>query len=210
MLWLGRGGGLVLWVVVSCTTVLASAQAPADGAAEASDAETERRDREARSLFEAGRLAAADGRYEEALKNFRRSHELSGRAALLYNVGNMAERLRRSEEALEAYERYLEAEPGAPNRKEVERRIEILRQDVAARAVVAEDAAAADAADVTSGPSTREHDEPLYKKWWLWTAVGAVVAGGVITAVVLGASGGRQDPIPGRDGVVVTTLAEAP
>ena len=27
--------------------------------------------------------------------------------------------------------------------------------------------------------------EPLYKKWWLWTAVGAVVVGGVVTAILL-------------------------
>jgi len=26
---------------------------------------------------------------------------------------------------------------------------------------------------------------PVYKRWWFWTAIGAVVAGGVVTAVVL-------------------------
>jgi hypothetical protein len=29
-------------------------------------------------------------------------------------------------------------------------------------------------------------EKPIYKKWWFWTGVGAVVAAGVVTAVVLG------------------------
>ena len=38
-----------------------------------------------------------------------------------------------------------------------------------------------------AGPAAaREKDKPVYKKWWLWTAVGgAVVVAGVITAVVV-------------------------
>jgi len=38
-----------------------------------------------------------------------------------------------------------------------------------------------------AGPAVaREKDKPVYKKWWLWTAVGgAVVVAGVITAVVV-------------------------
>jgi tetratricopeptide (TPR) repeat protein len=32
--------------------------------------------------------------------------------------------------------------------------------------------------------------EPIYKKWWLWTAVGVVVVGGVVAAVALSSKGG--------------------
>jgi hypothetical protein len=40
-----------------------------------------------------------------------------------------------------------------------------------------------------TAPGAREKDKPLYKKWWLWTAVGgAVVAAGIITAVVVTSS----------------------
>ncbi len=39
--------------------------------------------------------------------------------------------------------------------------------------------------------------EPLYKKWWLWTAVGAVVAGGIIATSVAVATH--------QSGVIVTT-----
>jgi hypothetical protein len=35
----------------------------------------------------------------------------------------------------------------------------------------------------------------VYKRWWFWTGLGAVVAAGVVTAVVL--SSGSSKGIPG-------------
>lgn len=35
---------------------------------------------------------------------------------------------------------------------------------------------------------------PLHRQWWLWTAVGAVVAGGVVTGAVLGSQRGPGVP----------------
>lgn len=84
-------------------------------------------DAEARALFEAGRAAYSDGRFEDALGHFRRAHELSDRPRLLFNIANTAERLRRDEQALDAYERYLEQVPDAENRAFVEERITALR-----------------------------------------------------------------------------------
>lgn len=46
------------------------------------------------------------------------------------------------------------------------------------------------------------------RRWWPW-ALAAVVAVGAATAIGFAASGGRQPPIPGTDGVVVVAL-EAP
>jgi hypothetical protein len=44
----------------------------------------------------------------------------------------------------------------------------------------------------------REEEEgdsaPFYKTWWFWTATGAVVAGAVVTGVLLGTSGGGDEP----------------
>ncbi len=34
-------------------------------------------------------------------------------------------------------------------------------------------------------PAEQEVESPVYTRWWFWTAIGAVVAGGVVTAVVL-------------------------
>ena len=85
-------------------------------------------DHEARQLFEAGEVAFADGRFENALRRFKDAYELSPRPQLLFNIGASAERLRRDEEALDAYQAYLEAMPDAPNRAQVEARIDVIEQ----------------------------------------------------------------------------------
>jgi hypothetical protein len=35
---------------------------------------------------------------------------------------------------------------------------------------------------------------PVYKRWWFWTGIGAVVAGGVVTAVVLSSKSAPKSP----------------
>ena len=88
---------------------------------------------EARALFIAGRSAFNEGRYESALDYFQRSYSLSGRSVLLFNVAQCLDRLRRDEEALAAFEKYLQEVPEAENRTEVESRIEILKSAIASR-----------------------------------------------------------------------------
>lgn len=51
----------------------------------------------------------------------------------------------------------------------------------------------APAASLVAAPAPAPTSEqPIYKKWWLWTAVGVVVLGGVITAIAL--SSGSSSP----------------
>jgi hypothetical protein len=47
----------------------------------------------------------------------------------------------------------------------------------------------------TAPPSEGEPSHPFYTRWWFWTGVGAVVAGGVIAAVVL-SGGSSRDACP--------------
>jgi tetratricopeptide (TPR) repeat protein len=116
-----------LWAVflVLAFATSAAAQAQVDEAADA----------EAQARFAAGRAAMAAGRAEDALADFQRAYELSHRPALLYNMGVAADRLRRDEEALAAFEQYLEVMPpdAVINRAEVESRIEVLRRTIAER-----------------------------------------------------------------------------
>ncbi len=84
-------------------------------------------DDEARGLFLAGRSAFEGGRFEEALAHFRRAYELSDRPELLFNVGVSADRLRRDDEAREAFEVFLTRVPDAENREEIEGRLRVLR-----------------------------------------------------------------------------------
>jgi tetratricopeptide (TPR) repeat protein len=114
------------------------------------------RDEEARGLFLAGRAAYDDGRYEEALNYFRRSYELSDRPELLYNIGQTASVLNRDEEALWAFEKYLERYENAPNYREVEDRIMRLRR--------AQQAPAATEAETGGEAGEEEPDEAEARK----------------------------------------------
>jgi len=167
------------------------------------DDELSPQDEEARNLFQAGRVAFNDGRYDDAIRYFRQSHELSGRPVLLYNIGTAADRLRRNAEALEAFQGYLEAIPDAPNRREVESRIRVLREQLAREQE--EDGEQTPAVDLSPGPVDEPEAGGLLTKWWFWTIVGAVVVGAVITTAVI-ASGGGPDYIAGDAGSVVFTL----
>lgn len=102
-------------------------------------------DDEARALFDAGRIAYTDGRFDDALGYFQRAYALSQRAALLYNVAQTFDRLSRNREALEAYRGYLAAEHETPQRSQIEARIRVLEELIAA-----EDARDAEAARLRS------------------------------------------------------------
>lgn len=152
------------------------------------------RDREARALFEAGEVAYQDGRFEDALQYFRRSHELSGRPQLLYNIGLSADQARRDEEALEAYEAFLAAVPDTSLRTRVETRIAALR------AILAEEPAPGPAeppappplpatapdATPTPAPSLATDENRGGVGPGPWILVGAGGAALVVGAVLLG------------------------
>lgn len=114
-------------------------------------------DEEARGLFNAGMSAFEDARFEDALGYFRRAYELSGRVELLYNVGTAADRLRRDEEALEAFEAFLQGvPPDHRRRRDVEVRVVAIRESLADHdgAGEDEDVVAPAEGEAPSGPST--------------------------------------------------------
>lgn len=108
-------------MLLACSTI-AQAQASPD----ASNDQFERDDQEARDLFKLGKQAFDEGRFERALMYFKDAYVLSRRAALLSNIGSALDRLRRDDEALEAYKSYLEQVPDAPNRAFVEERVRVI------------------------------------------------------------------------------------
>lgn len=214
-------------VLASLCVISASARAQDDDAANAS------LDKEARSLFEAGETAYADGRFEAALDYFQRAYELSDRPQLLYNVAQAADRLRRDDEALEALRTYRDRLPNAPNRAAVDSRIRTLeeRQHEAAapppQAVPVEPPAPEPLAEPTPAPEPSPLDQDLQaaaasdaapasddggeggvlSKWWFWAGAGAVVAAAVVVAVVAGSSDGPEERVGGTDGAIVITLS---
>jgi tetratricopeptide (TPR) repeat protein len=186
-------------------TPVASAQDAEDTADEAAeepdafgsdaDARADRVEDEARTLFEAGRMAFADGRFDDALNSFQRAFRLSDRPVLLFNIGTSLDRLQRKSEAVEAFEAYLERIPDAHNSGEVESRLRSLRQEEERRRAVEAELAAREA-----------ERRPLYLKWWFWTIIGALVIGGAVTAGILLYDPGIEGPQLGSTGQVTITL----
>ncbi|MCU0676419.1 MAG: PEGA domain-containing protein [Myxococcota bacterium] len=96
----------------------------------------------------------------------------------------------------------------APGHEPFSRRVEVpsagLRVDV--RLVPAADEAARLAAtDAGATFDAVETSDPLWKKWWLWAAVGGAVVVGLVVGIAVAASGGGGNgnafpvpPIPGR------------
>ncbi len=172
---------------------------------EPSDATVDLADAEARALFEAGSVAFEAGDFERALEHFSRAYELSQRPRLLYNVGLAADRLRHDQQALDAFERYLDAEPNSPHRDTVEPRIHALREAIAAHEREEQQAAAARLA-LEQRVDEAEH-QSVFSRWWFWTIVGVVaVAAAATVIVVLSIDPGVQDPIPGTQGAVAAAL----
>jgi hypothetical protein len=88
------------------------------------------RDKQARVEFEHGRKAFDEGDYRGAWGFFHNAYRLSGRAQLLYNIGQTADRLGRDTEALTAFRMYLERLPNADNKRDVQNRIHALEERV--------------------------------------------------------------------------------
>lgn len=135
-----RAGCVALLGVLICVSP-ASAQESTEQAVTKPQVESEAtraaNDSAAREYFEAGRAAFEQADYEGALLYFRHAYEMSGRAALQYNIGVAADRLQHEQEALDAFEFYL-AETKQPTREaEVRGRIEALEQSLAEKEAAA-------------------------------------------------------------------------
>lgn len=96
----------------------------------------------------------------------------------------------------------------APGHEPFARRVEVpsagLRVDVRL-APAADEAARLAAADAGTTFDAVETSDPLWKKWWLWAAVGGAVVVGLVVGIAVAASGGGGNgnafpvpPIPGR------------
>lgn len=136
-----------------------------------------------REAYDQG-LAAFQARdYETALRRFQRAYELSRSPEFLFNIGLTLERLGRRQEAVAAFQRFLELEPASPQRAVVERRLAALHEapvatpptpppvpvvtPVAVRPVIA------------PPPPT-----PRARPAWPWVVLGAGVAVGATGVVV--------------------------
>lgn len=78
-------------------------------------------------LREAAHWALAGGRFEDALHLFEQASLRTNEARVWLELGDAADRLRRDDVALRAYPTYLDRFPQAPDRTEIEARVQVLR-----------------------------------------------------------------------------------
>ncbi|GAB5543593.1 MAG: hypothetical protein SangKO_033530 [Sandaracinaceae bacterium] len=144
-------------------------------------------DAETRAMFERGREAYAEGRYQDALELFESAYVRAPFPELLFNIGLLHHRLGHDRAALEAFEEYLERAGEGPDRDEVERRIRVLRIRLteADAQAQAQEQATEPAREVAS-PAQPARSQPEIG-WPLLAGGAALVLGGVV-AVVIGAT----------------------
>jgi tetratricopeptide (TPR) repeat protein len=211
-----------LWTTCIVAWAAISALAAGRARAETPDSLTtsEQRTAVAREHFDRGNSYFEGGKYDNAIKEFEQSYAIKPVPLLLFDIGNVARVSGKNEMAIEYFRRYLRTAPaGARERLEARRFLaEMTKPGYKAPAAEAPPPAetppppatpppAPPAAVATPAPATpaAADKQPLYKKWWLWTAVGGAVVAvglGVGLGVGLSSSGYTYPSVPGSVGTV--------
>lgn len=168
----------------------------------------------AREFYRKGTQHYELGEYQEALEQFKSAYRAYPEPSLLFNIGQAYRQLGDKEKAIGSYRMYLIKLPEAPNRQQVREMVDkleaALQQERAARSSPSEGTlpppdppppalapapAPAEPLRVSRTAETGARPTPIYKKWWLWTAVG-VAAAGVAVGVGLGLTVGSPGSTP--------------
>lgn len=139
------------------------------------------------------------GRYADAIEELQQAYGIDPQPRLLLNIGHAYTGWHRPEEALRYYRRYQEAVPSLTEQEradlqryiaQAEAELEKQRQPPPAPPPAKEDRPApppapAPAPMMVTMAVQPQHQappppRPVYKRWWLWTTVGSVVALGAV------------------------------
>ncbi|HEV3032351.1 MAG TPA: hypothetical protein VG319_11955 [Polyangia bacterium] len=131
------------------------------------------------------------GHAQEAIAEFRRAYELRADPRLLFDIADGYRQLGLRDQARFFYGRYLAAAPDAPDREEVEAQVAALGLTTRPPARATPAPSLARDVVILPAPETPESSRPLWRRWWAWTAFGALVAAGVATALLT-----RQNDAP--------------
>jgi tetratricopeptide (TPR) repeat protein len=162
---------------VAATAPVARAATPGETATGAPAAAHAGFDAEVERHAALGQRLLEHGRTQDAIAEFRRAYELRADPRFLYDIAEGYRLLGLRDQARFFYERYLATAPDAPDRDEVEAAIASLGQPPAPKPSLAHDV-------VIIPVPTPIESPPLWKRWWVWTAFGAIVAAGVATALL--------------------------
>jgi tetratricopeptide (TPR) repeat protein len=161
---------------------------------------------ESRAMVGKGNRLFELGRFADALKLYEKAYEMRGVPSTLFNIAQCHRQLNDYKKALFFYRNYLARAPSAPNRTDVEAIITELealqkkQEEAKSKPPVSPDAqpsvlprsdAASSSTSLSAGRETSSN--PWYKRWYVWTGIGAVIVGGVVTGVVLSSGGGSTN-----------------
>jgi hypothetical protein len=170
-----------------CATLLLLATLVGKGAARAQDS----RDVEARDLFIAGK-------YSQALAIYQDLHARSRHPTYLRNIGRCHQMMRQPDAAITHFRAYLREarDLAAEERGEIEGYITEMQGLRAVQASAPPPTGPPPAAGAIRAAPASAEGAPVTRKWWFWTGIGALVAGGVITAIALSGDKSNRPPCP--------------
>ena len=153
-------------------------------------------------------MAAAhyeQGRYQDSILALQNAYELQPLPRLLCNIGQAYRKLGNHRAAVAQCDLCLKSDPeiDPTYRAEVESYIAERRQAWAAKSrqgaaetpTVGTQGRSMDKGAVTPPCANPTEQTPVYKKWWLWTIVGLVVAGGAV-GLGVGLTQRQAAPLP--------------
>lgn len=155
----------------------------------------------AREHYSNGKRAYDVGHFAEAAHEYELAYQAKDDPAFLFNLGQASRLAGNYSKAVIAYRAYLRNVPDSPDRDQVELRIKEMEAVLRAQAKTAEGPpqgivgpltkasatttstggaatpTAAASVDIVANANVSRPSTPLYKRWWLWTAIGVVAAG---------------------------------
>lgn len=194
---------LRLAVLAGPAFAVALAGAPAEALAQAKKPPKDPKTAEAKRLFDDGSDAYADGRYEDAVKAWEKSYELSGKPLIFESIGNAYERLGDKKKAREYLARWRAEAPPAEH-EQLDARIKNLDARIAAaeaaeaerKAQEEKKKAGNEAAEKAKKEDAKALEEARSTRLVAGIAVGGAGVLAVGAGIVVGAVGAGQRPDP--------------
>ena len=172
-----------------------AAAAPAPAGAPAPAATDGRADQNAdlraKELFQAQR-------YAEALQIYSGLHARSRHPTYLRNLGRCHQMMRQPDQAIGYFQAYLREarDLDAAERAEIDGYIAEMQRLRATAAAPPAPAPPPATSSVALAAAPSANTAPVTGKWWLWTGIGVVVVGAVVTAIAISASSTKRLDCP--------------